>query len=78
MEEFINEWREQGDFWARDVHKCFTFSHIRQANDLYPKVVTRLHELGELQQVGCTRRVWDYCLGDFGDDPVTEIIDELL
>ena len=76
MDYYIEQWENQGHFWAKECEG--TRGQIREADELYPQVVARLQELGELEEHTNARRIWDYCVGKFGTDPVSEIIDELV
>ena len=76
MEDYIEQWQADGHIWGQESEG--TNSQRLQADSLYPLVVAKLHQTGLLEECGCSRRIWDYCIGDFGSNPVDEIIDELV
>lgn len=75
VSDYIDQWQRQGHFWAKECEG--TTTQRRQADELYPEVLCRLNQLGRLQRYQNPRLIWDYCVGDYGSDPVAEIIDEL-
>ena len=71
---YITEWEQEGHFWGKESQG--TRAQRIQADEYFPQVLERLQDLGELE-LHSSRRIWDYCVGKFGSDPVSEIIDEL-
>jgi transposase len=74
IDQYISEWEDQGHFWSKESEG--TGAQRIKADELFPQVLERLQELDELE-LHSSRRIWDYCVGKFGTDPVAEIIDEL-
>jgi len=75
IDTYIGEWEDQGHFWAKESQG--TRAQRIRADEYFPQVLARLQEMGELEEHTNSRRIWDYCVGEFGSDPVSEIIDEL-
>jgi hypothetical protein len=74
LEQYTFEWEDQGHFWAKESDG--TRAQRIQADEYFPQVLQRLQALDELE-LHSSRRIWDYCVGKFGADPISEIIDEL-
>jgi hypothetical protein len=75
IDQYISEWQDQGHFWALESES--TRAQRLLADEYFPQVLERLQAMGELEEHTNPRRIWDYCVGKFGNDPVAEIIDEL-
>lgn len=77
MNSYIEQWEKDGHIWAREADFA-TVKECQTADWLFPQVLERLEELNELDRIGNPRLIWDYCLGQFGEDPVSEIVEELI
>lgn len=75
IDTYIAEWERDGHIWGNECEG--TRAQRIRADELFPQVLARLQEMGELEEHTNSRRIWDYCVGKFGLDPVAEIIDEL-
>jgi hypothetical protein len=71
IDTYITEWQLEGHFWGKESEG--TRAQHNQADELFPQVLERLQDLGELE-LHSSRRIWDYCVGN---TTVDDVIDEL-
>ena len=76
IDTYIEQWENEGHFWANECSG--TCAQRIKADEYFPQVLERLQAMGELEEHTNVRRIWDYCVGNYGADPVAEIIDELV
>ena len=75
-DQYENEWCYSAREWAYE-NDWATMAMVKQADELFPQVLELLEDQDLLQDVGCSRRVYDYCFNDNLSTSAQDVVNEL-